>query len=85
MAAVWAQMVIAFDTSRMLTLSFPVMLISLNYLMRTKACCFRVWATPLFLMNLLIPQLYTAAASIEVMHSTPGNVIMMLFFGKPGW
>jgi hypothetical protein len=85
MACVCAQLLIAYDSSRMLTLSFPVVLLGLAYLFQSNAFSFRKWAVPLFLCNLLVPQLYTAAHIVEIMHSTPGNILMLVLGAKEGW
>lgn len=82
---VFSQLIIAYDSSRMLTLAFPVVLIGLTYLLRTNAYDFRRWAGFLLLANFLVPQLYTAASTIETMYSLPGNILMLLLLGKVGW
>ncbi len=81
----FSQLVIAFDSSRMLTLAFPVMLIGLLYLFKTDSYNFRTWAGYLFVGNLLVPQLYTAANTVEIMYSLPGNILMLLLKDKVGW
>ena len=80
-----SQLVIAYDTSRMLTLSFPVVLVALLHLFKTNAFGFRGWAGYVLVGNFLVPQLYTASRYVEVMYSTPGNIIMLLLFRKDGW
>lgn len=80
-----AQLIIAYDTTRMLTLSYLVMIIALEHLLRTNAFEFRRWAPWIFLFNLLIPQLYTAAQIIEIMKSTPMNLLQMILHGTPWW
>lgn len=66
---VWTQMFIAWDSSRMLTLVFPVMLISLLHLFKTNPYNFRNWGYLVFFFSLIIPQMYTAAHIIEFMRS----------------
>lgn len=66
---VWTQMFIAWDSSRMLTLAFPVMLISLLHLFKTNPYNFRNWGYLVFFFSLIIPQMYTAAHIIEFMRS----------------
>ena len=66
---VWTQMFVAWDSSRMLTLAFPVMLISLLHLFKTNAYNFRRWGYLVLLFGLFIPQMYTAAHVIEFMRS----------------
>jgi hypothetical protein len=82
---VGAQLLIAFDSSRMLTLSFPVMIISLNHLFETNAFQFRAWAGYVVILNLFVPQLYTASGTIEIMRSIPGNIFSFLFQGRAVW
>jgi hypothetical protein len=85
LAGTSAQLILAFDSSRMLTLCFPVVLIGLVYLFRTNAFSFRGWAVPLLLGNLLVPQLYTAGHTVEIMSSVPGNLLLMILGVKDGW
>jgi hypothetical protein len=80
-----AQLLIAYDSSRMLTMAFMLTMIALLHLMRDNHRWIAKWAFPLLLWNLLVPQLYTAAHIIEYMHTLPGNLIMMKFFGKSVW
>jgi len=80
-----AQLILAFDSSRMLTLCFPVVLIGLVYLFRSNAFHFRAWAVPLFIGNLIVPQLYTAGHTVEIMNSVPGNLLLMLLGVKDSW
>lgn len=81
----YAQLFIAFDSSRMLTMAFMLAMIALVHLMRDNPRWIAKWALPLLLWNLLVPQFYTAAHYIEYMHTLPGNLIMMAFFGKAIW
>jgi hypothetical protein len=80
-----AQLLIAFDSSRMLTMTFMLAMIAMVHLMRDNHKWIAKWAVPVLLWNLLVPQLYTAAHFIEYMHTFPGNLIMMAFFGKTVW
>ena len=79
------QLIIAYDSTRMLTLGFLVLIISLEYLFRTDAYGFRQWAPYVFLFNLFVPQLFTAGMIIEIMHSTPMNLLRMIFGHGPWW
>ena len=83
MLCVSAQLVVAFDSSRMLTMGFLVMVISLVYLFRTGAFEFRRWAFPVLFLNLLIPQLYTASHTVEMWRSLPEAIVRMVFYGQP--
>ena len=85
LGCVFSQLIIAYDSSRMLTLAFPVVLMGLTYLFATNAYDFRRWAGFLLLGNFLVPQLYTAASTIETMHSLPGNILSILFQGREVW
>lgn len=76
---VWTQMFIAWDSSRMLTLAFPVMLISLLHLFKTNPYNFRNWGYLVLFFNLIIPQMYTAAHVIEFMRSIAYISISLLF------
>ncbi|MGH7893742.1 MAG: hypothetical protein ACREQL_03690 [Candidatus Binatia bacterium] len=64
-----AQLVLAFDTSRLLTLSFMVMVVALLHLFETDAHGFRGWVGWLVLGNLAVPDLYTAENIVAVMRS----------------
>lgn len=80
-----SQLFLAYDTTRMLTLGFMVLIISLEYLFRTNAYGFRQWAPWVFLFNFFVPQLFTAATIIEIMHSTPSNLLRMIMEHGPWW
>ena len=82
---VLAQLLVAVDSSRMMTLVFPVVLMGLLHLFQTNAFSFRSWVGYLLVGNLLVPQLYTAASFVEVMRSVPGNIVMILLQGKGSW
>jgi len=73
-----AQLVIAYDSSRMLTLCFMAMIISLERLFAENPFRFREWAGYVVLINLLVPQLFTAKKIVETMHSTIGKVLQRL-------
>lgn len=70
-----SQLVVAFDSSRMLTLGFMVMVIALRHLFLVNPYRFREIVGWVFLANLAVPQLYTARNIIEVMRSLPGDLI----------
>lgn len=80
-----AQLLVAYDTTRMLTLGFMVMIVSLEYLFVFGPSTFRRWVPWVFLFNLFIPQLYTAAKVIEIMHSLPSNLMRMILEKGPYW
>lgn len=85
MAGAASQLIIAYDTTRMLTLGFLVLIISLEYLFATGAYGFRRWAPWVLVGNLLVPQLYTAANIIEIMQSIPATLIRMVLEQGPYW
>ncbi len=74
----FAQLFVAFDSSRMLTMSFPVMLIALEHLFRHNPFRFRELFGWVFAANLIVPQLYTANNVIEVMPSLIGDQLRQL-------
>jgi hypothetical protein len=73
-----SQLVVAFDSSRMLTLGFMVMVIALEHLFLVNPYRFRELVGWIFLANLAVPQLYTARNIIEVMRSLPGDLLFRL-------
>ncbi len=82
---VYAQLAIAFDSSRMITLAFMVMPVSLAYLFQHEQYQVRRWIVPLIIFNLFVPQLYTAAHIIEFMHSVPARLFQTYVLGNPAW
>lgn len=64
-----AQLLFASDISRLFTLSFMIMLISLACLFKTNNYNIRQWILIAFVFNLLIPNLTVAAGRIDIMHS----------------
>jgi hypothetical protein len=85
MACAACQLLVAIDSTRMFTLGFLVLIISLEHLYRTNAYDFRRWAIPVFVFNLFIPQMLTAGRYIEIMHSLPSNILRMIFEHAPYW
>jgi hypothetical protein len=71
----FAQLLVAYDSSRMLTIGFMVMIISLLHLFRENPFQFRRWIAPIFLFNLIIPQMSTAGQKVDIMHSLIGYMI----------
>ena len=80
-----SQLLVAVDSSRMLTLAFPVVLIGLLHLFRTNAFSFRNWAGYLLVGNLLVPQLYTGSHIVLIMESIPGKFLTYLIRGEGSW
>ncbi|UCD62938.1 MAG: hypothetical protein JSW34_09265 [Candidatus Zixiibacteriota bacterium] len=85
LACAWAQMFFAFDSSRMLTLSFPVMVISLLHLLRHNPYRFRSWAGVVVIANFFVPQLYVGGKIVDKMHSLIGSILAMQLSGRIGW
>jgi hypothetical protein len=85
LVCVLAQMVIAFDSSRMLTLGFMIVIVALKHILETDAYHFRNWAGWLILGNFLIPQFYTAAHTIEYMYPLPWRLVQRFVLGTDIW
>jgi len=81
----WLQMLIAWDSSRMMTLCFPIMIISVTYLKQTNCLDFRSWAWYLVVSNFFVPQLYTSGNIIEKMHSTIAKLAAMILLKDVNW
>ncbi len=79
------QLIIAWDSTRMFTLGFMTMVLALEYLFKTDRVDLRKWVLGLVAFNLFVPQLYTAGSVIEIMQSTPMNLLRMFIDGKPWW
>lgn len=63
------QLPLAYDTTRLLTLGFMVMPVSLYYLFQTNEFEIRKWILPLFVFNLLVPNINVAGLKIDLIHS----------------
>lgn len=81
----WLQMFIARDSSRMLTLAFPAMIIALSHLRESNYLSFKSWGWYLLFFNLLIPQVYTYREVVNIMHSTIVKLGAMIFLGDASW
>ncbi len=81
----WAQLLIAWDSSRLMTMAFPLMIIALLHVLKENTLGFRGWAMLLLVFNFMVPQLYTAGRIVEQMKSSIGNLFEILFYGKSGW
>ena len=68
-SCVAAQMVVAYDSSRMMTLGFIVMIPALKHLFEHNPFEFRRWAGWVVLANLVLPQVQTWKDRIEIMRS----------------
>ena len=63
------QLLIAYDTTRLLALAFMILPLSLLHLYGSNAFNFKRWILPLFLLNLFVPNLMVAGAKIDIMQS----------------
>ena len=70
LACTWAQLFVAYDTSRMFTLGFLVMLLALRDLFTRDDLGLRRWLPWLLLLQLLVPQIRTAKQRVWVMDAT---------------
>jgi hypothetical protein len=61
------QYVIAYDSSRIMTQGFLIMIVSFEYLALTNRLQFQIWIGPVFLLNLFLPQTYTAGNKVVYM------------------
>jgi len=66
-ACALAQLVIAYDTTRMATLAFPSVLLGAEYLLRVDGWAARRWALPLALANFFLPQVNVAMGIVDRM------------------
>jgi hypothetical protein len=64
----FSQLVLAYDTSRLLTMAYMLVILSLTQIFQNNSSRFRQWVGWLLLANLFVPQLYTTAEHIYVMH-----------------
>ena len=80
-----AQLVIAIDTTRMFTLGFMSMILALEYFYSSNEDRLRKYLPALFAMNFIVPQMYTAGFKIQLMPSTPMNLLRMWLDNKPWW
>jgi hypothetical protein len=72
------QFVVAYDSSRLFTLGFMSMVLALRYLFEEDRFGFRRWALPVLVVNLLIPQIFTAGNVVVVMAPTIVRIIQRL-------
>jgi len=81
----WLQMFIARDSSRMLTLCFPVMIIALAQLRESNFANYKSWGWYLLIFNLFVPQLYTYREVMNLMHSTIAKLGAMVLLYDANW
>lgn len=79
------QLIIAIDSTRMFTLGFMTMILAIEYLLRENKLELLQWLPALILVNLFVPQLYTASNVIENVRSTPMHLLRMWLENKPWW
>ncbi|MEM7495366.1 MAG: hypothetical protein AAF471_04355, partial [Myxococcota bacterium] len=78
-AASFAQLAIAYDTSRLLTLGFPVMWLALDELFGRDAFAFRRWAPWLLAIHFFLPHVRTAQQRVWTMDAPWRDVWSALF------
>lgn len=77
----WAQLFVAYDTSRMWTLGFPAMLLALDDAFRRGDARVRRWLPWLLLAQLVVPQIRTAQQRVWVMDSTWRDALLQWLSG----
>lgn len=71
LACVWAQLLFAYDTTRIFTLAFPLMIVALDALYRTGDFGFRRWLPALVVANLAIRPFFAVKQAVWVPDSLP--------------
>lgn len=66
---------VAYDSSRMFTLAFPVMILALKHIVVVNPFGARRWMSAVIVLNLLVPPWFTAADKVEIMHSTVAKLL----------
>ncbi len=79
-----AQLFIAWDSSRLFTMSFMIVITALPVLFGESTHRYRYWIVPLLLMNFLLPAYYTAGHEVEHMRLLPDTLYRVLFLSQ-GW
>jgi hypothetical protein len=74
-----SQLFFAYDTSRLLTLGFPVMWLALEELSRQPAFGFRRWVPWLLVVQFLLPQLRSARGRVWMMDAPWRDWLVSLF------
>jgi hypothetical protein len=83
LACVCAQLVIAFDSTRMLTLAYLLLVLSLEHLFAADEHRFRRWLAIALLVQLATPELFTAERAVEIWHSTPVMLVRAALGNTP--
>ncbi|MGH0030133.1 MAG: hypothetical protein ACQGVC_10110 [Myxococcota bacterium] len=68
-ACTWAQLFVAYDTSRMFTLAFPVMLLALSDIHARDDLGLRRWLPALLVLQAIVPMVRTAQQRVWTMES----------------
>jgi len=74
LACVWAQLLFAYDTTRVFTLAFPLMIAALATLYRTGDFGFRRWLPALVVANLAVRPFFAVKQAVWVPDSLPVRV-----------
>ena len=77
-ACVWAQLLFAYDTTRVFTLAFPLMIVALLELYRTEDSGFRRWLPLLVFSNLAIRPFFAVKQIVWVPDSLPARSLAWL-------
>lgn len=75
LVCVWAQLLFAYDTTRIFTLAFPLMIVALEMLYEHEAFGFRRWLPALVLLNLAIRPFFVVKQNLLVPDSVPARTL----------
>ena len=79
-----AQFAIA-DSSRLFTQAFMVMILALIELQRRNPGWLPRWGIPLLLLDVFLPQPFTAAQEVKWLTSLPMKLIQVFAYGQRRW
>jgi hypothetical protein len=74
-----ASLFVAFDTSRLWALAFPLLLLAMERAPGPEAPDWRPWFLAVFLANFLVPPLFTAEHLVVMLHSPLAYTLLSLF------
>jgi hypothetical protein len=83
LACACAQLIIAFDSTRMLTLGYMLLVLSVAQLFAADEHRARRWLAISLLVQFATPELFTAERAVEIWHSTPVILIRAVLDGAP--
>lgn len=76
------QLLIAWDSSRLWTMSFMVVLIALQQMFQSPDKSYRSWIFILLVLNFIAPAYYTAEHTVEHMRLLPDTLYRVFMLGK---